>query len=107
MPQYIQVMTTCDRRSDAETIARTLVERELAACVQIVGPIVSIYRWKGTVEEAQEWLCFIKTGGSLFAEVEAAVKAVHPYETPEIIAVPITGGSEDYLRWVGESVRQP
>lgn len=105
MEEYLQVMTTCDQRCDADTIAQALVDGELAACVQIAGPIVSIYRWKGNVEKAQEWICSIKTTRSLYAEVEAAIQAVHPYETPEIIAVPITAGSEKYLKWLDDSVK--
>lgn len=105
MEEYLQVTTTCDQRSDADTIAKTLVERELAACVQIAGPIVSIYRWQGKVEKAQEWICFIKTKRDLYAAVEAAIRSVHTYDTPEIIAVPITAGSEKYLKWLDDSVK--
>ena len=81
------------------------MDGELAACVQIAGPVVSIYRWKGNVEKAQEWICFIKTKRDLYAAVEAAIKSVHTYDTPEIIAVPITAGSEKYLKWLDDSVK--
>jgi periplasmic divalent cation tolerance protein len=76
------------------------VEQKLAACVQINGPIESTYRWKGKVETSTEWLCLIKTWEDLFGKVEAAIKKLHPYETPEIIAVPIVKGSKEYLTWL-------
>jgi len=102
---HIQVVTTTDKKEDAEKIALSLVERKLAACVQIVGPITSIYRWKGNIETAEEWQCVIKSRKDLYEEIETAIKAIHPYEVPEIIAVPIVAGSGDYLEWLrGELV---
>jgi periplasmic divalent cation tolerance protein len=68
--------------------------------VQIVGPITSIYRWKGNIETAEEWQCVIKSRKDLYEEIETAIKAIHPYEVPEIIAVPIVAGSGDYLEWL-------
>ena len=100
MKSYIQITTTTETKEQAEKIAQYLVESKLAACVQITGPITSIYRWKGKVENAQEWLCLIKTRDDLFKKVEAAIKKLHPYETPEIIAVPIVKGSKEYLKWI-------
>ena len=100
MEEYIQVTTTCEKKEDAERIARLLVEKELAACVQIVGPILSVYRWEGRIEEAQEWLCLAKTRKRLYPDLEKAILEVHPYDTPEIVAVPITAGSEKYLKWL-------
>ena len=102
MKSYIQVTTTTETKDHAQTIAQHLVEAKLAACVQIVGPITSTYRWKGKVENAQEWLCLIKTHDDLYAQVEAAIKSLHPYETPEIIAIPIVKGSKEYLQWISE-----
>jgi len=102
MKSYIQITTTTETKEQAENIAQHLVEAKLAACVQIVGPITSIYRWKGKVENAQEWLCLIKTRNDLYSKVEAAIKSQHPYETPEIIAVPIVKGSKEYLQWISE-----
>lgn len=101
---YIQVTTTTETKEQAEAIARHLVEEKLATCVQITGPIESIYRWKGNVEISQEWLCLIKTSETLFPQVEATIKKLHAYETPEIIAVPITKGSKEYLKWIDESL---
>jgi periplasmic divalent cation tolerance protein len=105
MKSYIQVTTTAETKDQAQTIAQHLVEAKLAACVQIIGPINSIYRWKGKVENAQEWLCLIKTQDDLYDKVEAAIKSQHPYETPEIIAVPIVKGSKKYLKWIDDELK--
>jgi len=102
MKSYLQVTTTTETKEQAQTIAQHLVDAKLAACVQITGPITSIYRWKGKVENAQEWLCLIKTRDDLYNKVEAAIKSKHPYETPEIIAVPIVKGSKEYLSWLDD-----
>ena len=83
MEAYIQVVTTTEKRQDAEKIAKALVERRLAACAQIVGPIVSTYWWKDNIETAEEWQCLIKSKKSFYSEVEKAIKVLHPYETPE------------------------
>jgi len=100
MPAYIQVVTTTALREEAERIARELVETRLAACVQIVGPIISTYRWQGKIELSEEWQCWAKTRGELFARVEEAIRRNHPYEVPEILAVPVVAGSASYLAWV-------
>ena len=102
MAEFQQVTTSVRSRKEAERIADSLVERGLAACVQIVGPVRSVYRWQGAVEHAQEWLCFIKTTRAQYAAVEAAIREAHSYECPEIIATPIVEGSEAYLAWLGE-----
>jgi len=104
MKSYLQVTTTTETKEQAQTIAQHLVETKLAVCVQITGPITSIYRWKGKVENAQEWLCLIKTRDDLYNKVEAAIKSKHPYETPEIIAVPIVKGSKEYLSWLDDEL---
>jgi len=82
------------------------VEEKLAACVQITGPIESTYRWKGNVENASEFLCLIKTREDFFLKVESAIKNMHPYEVPEIIAVPIIKGSKEYLQWLEETLAE-
>lgn len=104
MTDYIQVMTTVERREDAERIARELVERRLAACVQVAGPVTSTYRWQGKIETAQEWQCLAKSRHDLFDEIERTVRELHPYEVPEILATPIVHGSADYLAWLKEEV---
>jgi periplasmic divalent cation tolerance protein len=104
MEQYIQVSTTTEKREDAERIAQILVQKRLAACVQIIGPISSRYWWKGKVENAEEWLCLIKSKESLYGLLEKAIKETHPYEIPEITAVPIIAGSKEYFRWLNEEL---
>jgi periplasmic divalent cation tolerance protein len=104
MKSYVQVTTTTETKEQAQTIAQHLVEAKLAACVQITGPITSIYRWKQKVENAQEWLCIIKTTDKLYAAVEATIKSLHSYETPEIIAVSIIKGSKEYLKWIEDEL---
>ena len=100
MSDFIQVSTTAPSKAEADRIAQTLVERRLAACVQVMGPIESCYRWKGALERSAEWLCLVKTTRGNYAAVEAAILANHPYEVPEIIACPIESGSETYLAWL-------
>ena len=97
------VLTTTATREDAGKIARALVERRLAACVNLVA-IESVYRWKDEVESAEEWLLVIKTTAAAFAQVHAAIKELHIYELPECVVLPIENGSEEYLAWIGESV---
>jgi periplasmic divalent cation tolerance protein len=100
MAEHVQVSTATGSEQEAERIAAALVERRLAACVQTVGPIASRYRWQGEVETAREWLCLAKTAASRYAEVEAAIRELHSYEEPEIVATPIVAGSEGYLAWI-------
>lgn len=82
-----------------------MVEGELAACVQILPPMTSIYRWQGKVEKATETLLLIKTTLEIYPALESAIKANHPYETPEIIALPVATGSADYLNWLANSIK--
>src|SRR5215831_12757838 len=101
MAEYIELHTAVDTREGAERIARTLVSQRLAACAQILGPISSTYWWNGVMEQAvEEWLCVIKSRKELYGELEQAILAVHPYETPEITAVNISAGSPGYLAWI-------
>lgn len=102
MTSYIEIKTTTGSREEAIIIAQHLVSKKLAACVQLLGPITSIYHWQGKMETAQEWLCLIKTQEDLFDKAEAVIKKLHSYATPEIIAVPIVKGSKEYLRWIHE-----
>lgn len=101
---FIQVMTTTETKEQAQAIARYLVEEKLAACVQITDAIESTYFWKGKIEVSREYQCSIKTREDLFPQVEAAIKKLHSYETPEIIAVPIVKTSDEYLTWLSESL---
>lgn len=104
MTDYIQVSTTTETERAAQEIANALVEKRLAACVQVSGPIESIYRWQSKVQQSVEWLCTAKTRADLFPQVEAAIRSRHSYKCPEIIAVPVVGGSEAYLIWLGEQL---
>lgn len=105
MEEYIQVITTTEKKEDAERIAKALVEKRLAGCVQIVGPIVSIYWWKENIVKAEEWLCLVKSKKDLFEELEKSIKEIHPYETPEIITLPIIAGSKDYIKWLSNELK--
>ena len=99
------VLTTTGTRDEAQKIATALVDRELAACVNIVGPIRSIYRWQGKVENAEEFLLLVKTWGEAYDDVEAAIRELHSYELPECIAIRVEKGSEEYLDWLESSVQ--
>lgn len=105
MEEYIQVMTTTETEEEARRIARALVERRLAGCVQVLGPITSTYRWEGEVETAQEWLCLIKSRRDLYPELETAIRELHAYEVPEILALPVVEGDRRYLEWLGGVLR--
>lgn len=108
MTDAVQVTTTTAQLGDADRIARTLVRRRLAACVQVSGPISSYYHWQGKLESSQEWLCTIKTLRSHYGEVESAIRQLHAYQVPEIVAVPIVAASADYLTWLaGELCELP
>jgi periplasmic divalent cation tolerance protein len=95
-----QVLTTIDSEAAAGRIAETLVTERLAACVQISGPIASVYRWRGAIERAVEWQCTVKTSGSVLEAVVARIRALHSYQQPEIIATAIASGDPEYLEWV-------
>jgi periplasmic divalent cation tolerance protein len=103
MTDKIIVLVTCASAGQARRIARALVEGRLAACGNVVeAPIRSVYRWKGRVESAKEFLLILKTSRRHFASVERAVRRLHTYEVPEIIAIPIAAGSRSYLNWISE-----
>ncbi len=105
MIDVIQVVTTTASQEEAATIAAALVERRLAACVHVSGPVTSTYRWQGKIEAAQEWQCTIKTRHAHYAAVEAAIRELHSYDVPEILATPVVAGSRAYLEWLaGELV---
>lgn len=98
------VLMTAANLAEAARLAEMLVGAQLAACVQILPPMDSVYRWKGTIERETEVLLIAKTVRSRFEEVEREVRALHSYEVPEIIALPITAGSARYLKWLSASV---
>jgi periplasmic divalent cation tolerance protein len=104
MTNKLLILTTAGSEAEARKIAEGLVERRLAACVNIVPRIQSVYRWEGKLEEAEEFLLLIKTSKPREEQVRAAITELHSYELPECIAISIASGSAEYLKWIGESV---
>lgn len=103
MTDYILVLTTLPAAADAASLARCLVEERLAACVNVFGEMDSVYRWKGAVEQERERQVVIKSSRDRLPDLERRLKNLHPYEVPELIVLPIVGGSAAYLGWLGES----
>ncbi len=99
--KFLLVLTNCPTQASAEALASLLIEQRLAACVNIGSPVRSLYHWQGKTENAQEFPLQIKTSEVRYAKVEAAIRKNHPYELPEIIAVPLSAGLPEYLEWVG------
>ena len=105
MTGILHVITTTAEQGDAQRIATSLVANRLAACVQVDGPIDSVYRWKGAIEESQEWRLTIKTIEELYPKIEQAIIELHPYQQPEIVATTIVTGSKGYLQWIADSLQ--
>jgi periplasmic divalent cation tolerance protein len=105
MTDKILVLTTAGSKDEARKIGRALVERLLAACVNTVPQVGSIYRWEGEIEEAEEWLLMVKTTRAAFERVREVIVELHSYELPECICVSIDDGSAGYLSWIGQSVK--
>jgi periplasmic divalent cation tolerance protein len=105
MTDKIVVLSACASPDEAEKVARALVEKKLAACVNILPAIRSIYRWKGAIEDDQETLLLIKSSRALFGELRAEIERLHSYEVPEVIAIPIVDGLERYLGWMAGVLR--
>ena len=105
MTDKLIVLSTAGSEEEARKIARHMVDRQLAACVNIVPQIESIYRWQGKVEEASEWLLLIKTTSERFPAVRDALLELHSYDVPECVAIAVEDGSAGYLDWIGESVK--
>ena len=106
MTEYIMVLITASKEDEAARIARDIVSSRLAACVNIVKGIRSIYRWQGKIEDEGEVLMIVKTRRDLFGELKKRVKELHSYSVPEIIALPIVEGSEEYLKWLQEETKE-
>lgn len=104
--QYILVLCSCPNEAAASALARTLVEERLAACVNRIAAMRSTYAWKGAIEDEPEVLLLIKTTAPRYDALESRIRALHPYETPEIIALPIEGGSGHYLAWLAQETRR-
>ncbi|MDB9525055.1 divalent-cation tolerance protein CutA [Oscillatoria sp. CS-180] len=105
MTQYGVVLVTVDTQEVAQEIATALVTEQLAACVNLF-PIHSVYRWEGEVQQSAEWQLVIKTNLGQFGAIEQALQTLHPYDVPEILALPIQAGSKAYLDWIADSVEQ-
>jgi periplasmic divalent cation tolerance protein len=105
MSDFQIVLSTCADHEQAERIAHRLVEQKLAACVNMLAGVQSIYRWQGKVDSAHEVLMLIKTRADLVPEVETTIASLHSYEVPEFLVLPIDGGSHAYLAWLSESLR--
>jgi len=104
MKNYIQVVTTTEKKEDAQKIATDLVRKRLVACAQVIGPVSSTYWWREKIEEAEEWLCIMKSRKELYEQIEETLRRIHPYEEPEVLATPIVEGSRSYLAWLDEQV---
>lgn len=101
----VQVITTVATTDDAKYIAKTLLEARVAGCVQIMGPVRSMYWWKGELVDEAEYMCIIKTTADRFEAIDALLQEQHPYETPEIMMLPFSAGSEDYISWLKGELR--
>ena len=108
MTEFIQVSTTVNTKETANKIARKLLDERVASCVQVLGPVNSNYWWKGRIERAKEWICLVKARANDFRRIEASIRKVHPYDVPEILAIPVLRGNTDYLNWIRkETARKP
>jgi periplasmic divalent cation tolerance protein len=107
MLDVLQIVTTTATKDEAQRIAAALVERRLAACVQVLGTITSTFRWEGRIETSEEWQCIVKTRRGLYDLVEKAILELHSYDVPEILATPVVAGSQAYLDWLSGEVLPP
>ena len=107
MTGFVQVTTTSDNENHLLSLAEALVALRLAACVQISGPITSIYRWQGNIERSPEWQCSLKSSETLIDRVKSEIRRLHHYEEPEIVVTPIVDGSESYLDWLANQLEPP
>ena len=104
MTDCCQVTTTLPDRASADRLAAVLVQERLAACAQVLGPVSSTYSWQGSIEQSTECYCHLKTTMARLPALKARIRELHPYEVPEVIALPIVDGDSDYLRWIEEAV---
>lgn len=104
-PVFIEVLTTTANAEDAQRIATALINGRLAACAQIIGPVTSVYRWQGTVETALEYQIVAKCRASQFTQASNCIQSLHPYDLPQVVAVPIVAGSVNYIKWMAEETQ--
>jgi periplasmic divalent cation tolerance protein len=107
MTENIVVLNTCETEADAERLARALVEARLAACVSVVPGVRSFYHWQGALEANSECLLLIKTSRALFPALQLEIERLHTYAVPELLALPVVAGSENYLQWLAAGLRDP
>jgi periplasmic divalent cation tolerance protein len=107
MPDYIEVRSTTNSCEEAAKICNAVVEARLAACAQVSGPIRSTYWWRGKIERAEEYFLTMKTTRDRFAALAQVIRANHSYEVPDIVAVPIVDGTDDYLEWISSETQGP
>ena len=105
MTDKIVVLSTCASEAEAETLARSMVEQRLAACVNVIPRVRSYYRWKGALDSSEEWLLLIKSSRDRFHELMAALEKAHSYEVPEVLALQVVDGAANYLNWIDGSLR--
>lgn len=103
----LAVLTTASSRAEADRISVALVESRLAACVQVLGPVASRYRWQGEVETTEEWLCLIKSTSEAYPAVEAMITDLHSYDVAEVVALEVVAGTDAYLAWVARETIAP
>ena len=102
---FIVIITTTSNKEDANKIAKTLLAKKLAGCVQVIGPISSHYYWKDELCQDEEWLCLIKSSQQHYQTLEKTIQEIHPYEVPEIISLPIQEGNQGYLSWLNQQLK--
>jgi periplasmic divalent cation tolerance protein len=105
-PEFVVVLVTTASAEEGARLGRALVEERLAACANVIGPIRSIYRWEGAVEEADEHLVVLKARGADVPALESRVRALHSYDVPEVLALPVTAGSAPYLAWLADATER-
>jgi periplasmic divalent cation tolerance protein len=105
--RLLQIVTTVPDDDQARRLARLMVSRRMAACVQITGPIFSVYPWQGKIEQSEEWRLLIKTQARMFGPICAFLRDNHPYELPQVVALPIEDASPEYAQWVAQQLAPP
>jgi len=106
MAEHLMAITTVGNEDDARKVAKSLVERRIVACVNVSGPVRSFYHWEGGLQDDSEYLLFMKTRVDRLPDLETAINEIHPYDVPELIAIPIERGSAAYLGWLNEQVQR-
>jgi len=106
MIEFVQVRVAVGSKEEAEKISQRVVEKRLAGCAQILGPIASTYWWKGKIEKAKEWLCLMKSRADLYQELETTIRRLHSYDVPEILATPIKSGNKEYFVWLESELKE-